>query len=209
MAAKTKMKLNGIAESTFRSSLAQLVESYGFSQAEASCETMEVLEEKVVFRIHERLKNLLEDQLNTHKPRHAEFTFEKYDKLHWLVIIEADGVESFFFARRLAQVIEKLESEIREKISGAARPRYIKVNMTLLKKAFAAAITKAGGNPKEVAAEIAYADGKDYVVTFTINKSLITFRDHNIDELFKTIAREVPTFYSALCKQSNSPITTR
>lgn len=181
------LKINSVAKGLINKSLASMVEMGILKAEEILYEVAEVKEEKVVFLIHDSLKKMIEGQLNAHKPQHASVSFDNYDSIHWHIIIENDGLESFFFSRQLQRLLEK--SKGTEK-----KQRHIKSNIALIREAIADSIKKCGADPSKYTPTIEFKS-RVYAVEIVVNGIPIKMDDAKIDMLLKKVSRDFPIFF--------------
>lgn len=187
-------KINSIAQSMIDESLRKMVLLHGFSPEETNYVTIEVKEERVVFLVHDRLKMLIEKQLTDHKPKHASVSFDNYEGNLWHIIIENDGLESFFFSRQLQQVLKRLNTK-------ASKERNIESNIELIREALSKAIKKSNSKAP-CAPEISF-ENKTYMVTLMVNNIPLKLTEKNIDMVLQKISRTFPGLIEEFSKIQN------
>ena len=164
----------------------------GLSPKEIVCRTTLVEDEKVIFFVHERLKILLEKQLAMRKPRFAKVAYKRRNENHWLIVVEAGGAESFFFARQLQRILYGFNCPEKKK-------RYDKKNQDFLREVVAQTVKKVGQTPDNCISETGF-EKKTYSVLVKINGVSFEFKNASVDLLARYISQHFPGFFKVISK---------
>jgi len=183
-------KIYGVASLLIKHYLGEMEEVMGLTPKEVSCKTTIVEDKLVIFLIHDRLKNLLEKQLALRKPRFAKVAYERKNKSHWLIMVEAGGAESFFFARQLQRILYRINCPEEKK-------RYDKKNQDFLREVVAEAVKRAKQNSGDFIPETGF-EKKIYSVLVKINGVTFEFKNPSVDSLARNISQQIPGFFKVI-----------
>ena len=123
--ADARRKIDGI--------LKELLAEHCLVAAEIAYSVTKVEEELVVFKVHEKLKELIKEQYTLVGSGHNDIQFVEEPARKWSLIIRAGGVESHFFARLLEVVLKKLNEEKKEHVYTTKEIIRASINETLQK----------------------------------------------------------------------------
>lgn len=183
-------KMYSAAAALIKCYLGEMREKMGLTPRETVCKTTLVEDKLVIFLVHDRLKNLLEKQLTIRKPRFAKVTYERKNRNRWFIAIEADGGESFFFARQLQRILYRINSPEEKK-------RYDKKNQDFLREVVAETVKKANQDPADFIPET-YFEKKIYHLLIRINGVAFEFKNASVDLLARNISQQIPGFFRVI-----------
>jgi hypothetical protein len=93
--------------------MSELRINYHFTEKETLWSTIDVQSKLVIFKIHTRIKELIENEIPFHKNlNHKGMTFEENGNSLWHVTVMANGAESYYFARMLYSALARITSGI-------------------------------------------------------------------------------------------------
>lgn len=183
-------KIYAVAALLIKRYLGEMSGVMGLMPRETVCKTTLVEDKLVIFLVHDRLKNLLEKQLALRKPRFARVAYERRNKDRWLIVVEAGGAESFFFARQLQRILYRISCPEEKK-------RYYKKNQDFLREVIAEAVKRSGQNPEDFIPETGF-EKKTYSVLVKINGVTFEFKNTSVDSLARNISQQIPGFFKVI-----------
>lgn len=165
--------------------LKDMQDSQILNEIQCSCEVLEVEEERVVFEIHNELKVLIERYYPKIKAsRHlisCELNPAKPD--FWKIDIQANEVESFFFARLLSLILTAIKKDKKKRMS------LIDFNLKTIRWYINATILDANKDPAKCKIAARYRKKKrEYFAFINMHGSKIEVSDIDVDKLTRTIS---------------------
>lgn len=165
--------------------LCELRSEQSFSSAETAYRVVTVKEELVSLLIHDRLKNLIEEQYNLVGSGHNVMKFTQKENDQWEVVIESGGVESHFFARILEVVTKKLGEDKKNRVNNGKATIRLSFEEVMVAMA------------KKYVHRVWYKKGTYYIL-IRINGVKIIFNDQCPEHLKKELADKLPEFIRAI-----------
>lgn len=169
-------KIYTYASNLIKGILMELYSNHEFTTTEISWKVLDVCQEHVTFKISERIKDLMKEELSKSKFKEGNITFEK-EHDHWVAIVHANGVESYFFSRILFSVLSRIKC-------GTFNTNAM--NKALIEYYTRATFPKTQGTQLGLILDIGKKD-RTFFMTIPIEGVDWTFSDENIDVLCKNI----------------------
>ena len=177
-----QFKIFSLAAALIRTCESMLVCYHQCSVEDASCKPILVEKNHVVFLIHSCVKRLL-DNLKPIVPGRDALVFTKAENELWRVEIEADGVESYLFARLLFSAIEFSNMTSHFDLT--------KINCQIIQTHTQEAILRAIGENDIIFTIEATYNNTEYVYSINVpvdeNGTTMTFSNKNPDILCRRI----------------------
>ena len=165
--------------------MAELYFKQDFSTKEITWKTKNVQMRFVAFEMHQRIKELLKNEISLHNNDLQEISYNIENDSIWEIAIKGNGAESYFCVRMLFMALARIKS-------GTANIESL--NRKIIEDYTNRAAVKAGISELGFDSKARY-ENELYKITVPIFGSEITFADRNPDILCKIIGSHLRAFF--------------
>lgn len=169
------LKIYTYARKMITSIFLEMFTIHGFSTPDITWKVLQVEEEIVVFKISDKIKQLMEAELPAIKG--GFISFKKNDG-YWEATVSANGVESYFFARVLFAALARIKNGNLDLHA---------MNKSIIELYTRATFPNTKGTQLGMIIDVGQKRDRRYFMTIPIEGVDWTFYDKNVDVLCKDI----------------------